>query len=157
MTQELESNFAFYSALREPLLLSVLDHPNIINFKGVLRREASTLYFLYVILIKFDCAQDAVCSVRLRLLCERSVPILDDAGASTIYCLPSLRGVELSSFSRYQFLFFFSHSDIVHRDIQPSSILLSTSSEQKMQDRKILSVKLAVCSVESNAYHFLEL
>lgn len=47
LTSELESNYAFYSALREPLLLSLLDHPNIINYKGVLRREAGALYLMY--------------------------------------------------------------------------------------------------------------
>ena len=33
--------------------------------------------------------------------------------------------------------------DIAHRDIQCSSILANTSSEKKMSERKILSVKLA--------------
>lgn len=61
--QNLNQNYSYYENLREAMFLSRLQHVNIIELKGILRKQQNLLYLVYVTL-----SSHALLHVRTRAL-----------------------------------------------------------------------------------------
>eukprot|EP01127_Copromyxa_protea_P014611 TRINITY_DN4105_c0_g1_i4.p1 TRINITY_DN4105_c0_g1~~TRINITY_DN4105_c0_g1_i4.p1 ORF type:complete len:782 (-),score=185.36 TRINITY_DN4105_c0_g1_i4:93-2438(-) len=119
--EELEINFSFYSAFREPFLLSRLSHPNIIDYRGILRRESNSFYFS---MSYMDCDSD--------YFSRRGFTLLQ---------------IQHIAYRVLGAIHYLHSAGIVHRDIQPTSILIAASDRDdpkvKVASRKLFGVKLA--------------
>eukprot|EP01126_Amoeba_proteus_P020030 TRINITY_DN2048_c0_g1_i2.p1 TRINITY_DN2048_c0_g1~~TRINITY_DN2048_c0_g1_i2.p1 ORF type:complete len:645 (-),score=145.35 TRINITY_DN2048_c0_g1_i2:284-2218(-) len=114
---ELEWNYSYYSSFRELLILSSLDHVNIIKYLGVIRKQNDTIHFLMPY-IQCDC---------------------DYFSRTPIMTIPNIRYITYRLLGALNYL----HSaGVVHGDIQPSSVLISVSSETDLADREVVDVKL---------------
>eukprot|EP01130_Rhizamoeba_saxonica_P016376 TRINITY_DN7562_c0_g1_i1.p1 TRINITY_DN7562_c0_g1~~TRINITY_DN7562_c0_g1_i1.p1 ORF type:complete len:730 (-),score=140.99 TRINITY_DN7562_c0_g1_i1:39-2201(-) len=112
---EFERNYQYYSQWREALILSNLDHLNIISVKGIIRNEITS----YKLIMNYlSCDLDYFCKQ------IRPEP-------------PTLQEIKFIFYRVLCAVSYLHSAEIVHRDINNSSILL------RIIDGKVMNIQLA--------------